>query len=1077
MSSNFEFLNPEWPTLANIGEFAEKNLYKDSNTTLIKLRLLLENIAKLIAKEEGLRESVTCVQVDRIRLLKREGLLEKEIEQIFNSIRVIGNKASHDGYSSFEDAKIYLSMAFKAAAWFKEVYGSDISFDSEKLKYIEPKDENISVEYERLKQEHERLSVEFKELREARKSSRSRADKKVISFKAAQKLSLDEKETRKLIDEQLRMVGWEADTESINYIKGTRPEIGRNMAIAEWPTSGKWADYALFVGLELVGVVEAKKYSKDVCSVLDEAKRYSERARVIDNEKLVEGAPFDTYYAPFMFSTNGRPYNDVIEEKSGVWFLDGRKNINHSRALKAWLSPRDLMELLKKDVEKGNKELTEDPFEYLESKEGLGLWEYQVEAIKAVESKIVEGQDRILLTMATGTGKTRTAIGLIYRLIKSKRFKRILFLVDRSSLGDQANDNFKDAKIKELLTFTEIYDVKCLKDKEPEDTTKVHIATVQGMVRRIMYAGENEIAPSVGQYDCIIVDEAHRGYILDKTIEEEELDFKDEDDYRSKYRMVMEYFDAVKIGLTATPALHTVSIFGNPVYEYTYRQAVIDDHLVDHEPPYIIETELNTQGIKWQVGEEVEVYNREESRLEKEKLEDELKIEVEGFNRRVITKEFNKTVVNKLVEYLDPESEFKTLVFAATDEHADMIVKMLIEAFEFVGWEVDDNAIKKITGTIKNQDEAIKRFKNEKLPNIVVTVDLLTTGIDVPEIANLVFIRRVKSRILYEQMIGRATRRCERLKKDHFKIYDAVGLYDSLKDYTDMKPVVKDPKLGFEDLLREAQGMKSEKSLQSQIEQVIAKLQRKKKVLEKNNVLDHFMIKSEGKTPEEYVQTLKDLSTNEAIAMLMKDIELMRFLDGVNYLPKKQYVSHHKDQVIAVKRGYGKHNKQPGDYLEDFRKYINDNQNKIRALALLATSPEKITRQNLKELKLLLDEQGFSETYLNSAWKDVRREDILADIISFINNAVKDEPLVAHEDRIRLAVNKIRHSRNWNPLQKRWLDIIEKQLINDSVLQKEDFNKGSLQKQGGFKKVDQIFEGRLEEILAEINRNLYKVIA
>lgn len=1077
MVSNFGFLNPEWPTLVNIGEFAEKNLFKDPNTTLIKLRLLMENIARLIVKEEGLKEPNAFTQVDRIKLLRREGLLEKEIEQIFNSIRIVGNKASHDGYNSLEDAKVYLSMAHKAAAWFKEVYGSDLSFDSETLTYGEPEDEDISAEYEKLKQEHEKLSAEFKELREASRSSRSREDKKIISFKAAQKLALDEKETRKIIDAQLRSVGWEADSENINYKKGTRPEKGKNKAIAEWPASGKWVDYAIFVGLELIGVVEAKKLSKDICSVLDEAKMYSEKIRVLDDEILVEGAPFGKYHVPFMFSTNGRPYNRVIEEKSGIWFLDGRKNTNHSRALKAWFSPRDLKELLKKDIEQENKNLADDPYHYLESKEGLRLRDYQIEAIKTVENRIIEGRDRILLAMATGTGKTRTAIGLIYRLLKSKRFKRILFLVDRSSLGGQAHDSFKDARIEDLLAFTDIYDVKGLKDKEPEDTTKVHIATVQGMVRRIMYVGENETAPSTGQYDCIIVDEAHRGYILDKTIDEDEIDFKDEDDYRSKYRMVMEYFDAVKIGLTATPALHTVSIFGDPVFAYTYRQAVIEGHLMDHEPPYIIETELNTQGIKWQVGEEVAVYNREENRLEKEKLEDELKIEVEGFNRRVITKEFNKTVLNELVKHLDPESELKTLIFAATDEHADMVVKMLIQAFEAIGWEIDDNAIQKITGTIKDQEEAIKRFKIEKLPNIVVTVDLLTTGIDVPEIANLVFIRRVKSRILYEQMIGRATRRCDRLSKDHFKIYDAVGLYDSLKDYTDMKPVVKNPNLGFEDLIREAQGMVSEKSLQKQVEQVIAKLQRKRKMLEKKNTLDYFMIKSEGKTPEEYVQILKGLSASEAIAKLMNDVELMRYLDGVKYLPKKQYVSYHKDQVREVKRGYGKNNKKPGDYLEDFKTYIKENKDKITALTLLAASPEKITRQNLKELKLLLDEQGFSETSLNSAWKEVKREDILGDIISFINNAVNNEPLIAHEDRIKLAVNKIRHSRDWNSLQKKWLDIIEKQLVNDNVLQKEDFEKGALKNQGGFKKIDKIFEGQLEEILAEINRNLYKVIA
>lgn len=604
MTSNFNFLKEDWPTLSRIGEFAEQTLYIDSNTTLIKLRTLAENISKLILKEEDLRFYESDKQIDRLRFIKRNGLLPNQIDQLFHSIRIIGNKANHDGYESFKDADVYLSMAVKISAWFNEVYGSNNSFDSSKIIYTTPQKYELApgFDYKLLKNEHEKLIKEFNELKEKSRSTRSKKEKNIVSFEAAKKVILDEKETRVIIDEQLRAAGWEVDSKELRHGKGTRPVKGRNLAISEWPTSGKRVDYALFIGLKFVGVIEAKKNSRDVISVLEESKNYSEKAQILNNESFTNGAPYGRYNIPFMFSTNGKGYNNVVLEKSGLWFLDGRKNTNRAKALKSWFSPKDIEAKLKIDTEAANINLKNDN-DYLESKEGLSLRYYQVEAIKAVEEAIFRDDDKILLTMATGTGKTRTAIALIYRLLKTNRFNRILFVVDRSSLGNQAADSFKEARMEDLKTFSSIYDIKELKDKTPEDATRVQIATVQGLVKRILYNSESVNKPSVGQFDCIIVDEAHRGYILDREMEEDELEFKDQRDYMSKYRGVVEYFEAVKIGLTATPALHTVEVFGESVYEYSYKKAVIDGNLVDHDPPYIIRTKLNTSSMKWDIGE------------------------------------------------------------------------------------------------------------------------------------------------------------------------------------------------------------------------------------------------------------------------------------------------------------------------------------------------------------------------------------------------------------------------------------------------------------------------------------------
>ncbi|HVN82822.1 MAG TPA: DEAD/DEAH box helicase family protein [Terriglobia bacterium] len=260
--------------------------------------------------------------------------------------------------------------------------------------------------------------------------------------------------------------------------------------------------------------------------------------------------------------------------------------------------------------------------------------------------------------MATGTGKTLLAIGLIYRLIKSQRFRRILFVVDRNSLGEQAGDKFKEMRLEELKTFDQIYDLKEVDDSGIEPTTKARIATVQGLMHAIMYASDVYEVPSVGQFDCIIVDEAHRGYTLDRELQDDTLPYRDQNDYLSKYRRVIDYFDAVKLGLTATPAPHTVEIFGKPVYTYSYREAVIDGWLVDHEPPHQLVTRLAKEGIKWEKGDTIPVYDPATGQITNiENIPDEVKLEIEHFNKLVLTENFNRTVARGELVPQEPDDE------------------------------------------------------------------------------------------------------------------------------------------------------------------------------------------------------------------------------------------------------------------------------------------------------------------------------------------------------------------------------------------------------------------------------------
>ena len=361
--------------------------------------------------------------------------------------------------------------------------------------------------------------------------------------------SLTEAETRSIIDSQLRAAGWEADTPNLCYSKGTRPVKRRNIAIAEWPTlsivNGKgYADYALFVGFKLVAILEAKKLDTDIASIIDnQCSEYAKGIRVEDYPYCV--GEWNGFHVPFLFASNSRAYCEQLETKSGIWFRDVREQTK-PHALRGWSSPGELIQLINKDKQKNNKSLRRTPIDILKDPDGLSLRPYQIKAIEQIEDAITKGRRTALLAMATGTGKTRTVLGMIYRLLTSGRFHRILFLVDRNALGKQAQDAFKNVKIEQLLPLEKIFIVRHLEERGFDINSQVKISTVQSMIKHI---SEDENA-TVGEYDLIIVDEAHRGYMLDREMSDMEILYRNEKDYLSKYKMVIDYFDAIKIAMT-----------------------------------------------------------------------------------------------------------------------------------------------------------------------------------------------------------------------------------------------------------------------------------------------------------------------------------------------------------------------------------------------------------------------------------------------------------------------------------------------------------------------------------------------
>lgn len=1111
--SNFAYLQVHDEQLVRLGLLAERYFPDDPNTSLLKLRQLGELLAQLVAAKTGLYATAEESQYDLLRRLQDQGILPREVAQLFGEVRRAGNAASHALSGDHRGALATLKMTWQLGVWFHRTF-RDPDFKSGPFVPPQaPRDESAELraeldrlsktltDYHAVHQESaQRLESLESQLRQAQSeqafweqmASEADAAKAALAQRlaaqqvqavnqpreavtrlvqaavtAANAVELDEAATRQLIDQQLQQAGWTADSVNLTYANGTRPEKGKNLAIAEWPTQSGRADYVLFAGLTPLAAVEAKRRHTDVSGALQQAKRYS---RGFQSETVqTAGGPWGECRLPFAFSANGRPFLRQLATRSGVWFVDLRRPENLGHPLDGWYTSDGLSALLQQNAAQAHAQLQAEPFDY-----GFTLRHYQQAAIRATEAAIGQGQREILLAMATGTGKTKTCIALIYRLLKAQRFRRVLFLVDRSALGEQAVNAFKDTRMESLQTFADIFGIKALDERQPDHATAVQVATVQGMVRRVLYSGENQIPPPVDQYDCIVVDECHRGYLLDRELSDSELSFRGFEDYISKYRRVLDYFDAVKIGLTATPALHTSQIFGPPIFSYSYREAVIDGYLVDHEPPVQIKTALSTEGISWQVGEQVSVYNANRQQVELFTTPDEIKLEIEDFNRKVITEAFNRVVCEFLAGELDPTAREKTLIFCANDAHADLVVMLLKQAFQDRYGGVDDDAIIKITGTADQPLHLIRRYKNERNPNIAVTVDLLTTGIDVPEICNVVFLRRVNSRILFDQMLGRATRLCEVIGKEAFRIFDAVRLYEALQNFTAMQPVVVNPAISFSQLARELVEVADDDARAAVRDQFVAKLQRKKRHLSEASARDFETCA--GLAPDAFITALRAMPLAEIGAWFTAYPGLGEILDRQGEGPRAPiFISEHADQLIGVEHGYGNAQK-PADYLEAFAAFIRARSNTLPALVTVLTRPRELTRKQLRELALELDTAGFSETHLATAWREMTNQDIAARIVGYIRQAALGDALVPYSERVERALQNLLASRAWSTPQRQWLQKIAAQTKANVIVDREALDDPDLifkREGGGFVRLDRLFDGQLDQALTAFNEALW----
>jgi type I restriction enzyme R subunit len=540
-----------------------------------------------------------------------------------------------------------------------------------------------------------------------------------------------ESRTRKeRIDPRLAAARWSVRRFEQAYLKQLPPAS----AVEEWPTTAGPADYALCEAGSVLGVVEAKKLTIGAQGVLPQAQRYS---RAIKSDTPYQGE----FGVPFLYSTNG-------EE---IWFHDVRQPLNRSRRILGFHTPTALREQLDRDFDAELALLRAIPLHE-------GIRPYQVEANTAIEQAIADRQRKMLVTMATGTGKTLMTVNEIYRLMKSGVARRVLFLVDRRALAAQTVRAFASFEAEPGLKFDKIYPVysqrfqqgdfgkdekfdpnlmpnSLLTDPKLGDAF-VYVSTIQRMSINLfgrdaaIRAGDGDdeeedagkLNIPIHAFDLIVADECHRGYSAKEL---------------SVWRNTLDWFDGIKIGLTATPAAHTMAYFEKLVYRYEYERAVREGYLVDYNVVRV-DSNVRMNGVFLNEGEQVDRVDPDTGARELDLLEDERAFDASQVERSITAPDSNRKILEEIKRYAEAhEAETgrfpKTLIFAANDlpntSHADQLVDLARDVFgrgeAFVG---------KITGRVDRPLQKIREFRNRPNPKLVVSVDMLTTGVDIPDL-------------------------------------------------------------------------------------------------------------------------------------------------------------------------------------------------------------------------------------------------------------------------------------------------------------------------------------------------------
>ncbi|MGB8645108.1 MAG: type I restriction-modification enzyme R subunit C-terminal domain-containing protein [Anaerolineae bacterium] len=612
-----------------------------------------------------------------------------------------------------------------------------------------------------------------------------------------------EEKARQQIDRMLDAAGWKIqDLHDLNLAAGP------GVAVREFPLQSGEADYLLFVDRKAVGVVEAKPEGTTLSGVAEQSQKYL--AGVPKNLPHVQEP------LPFGYESTG----------AETFFRDLRDPDPRSRRVFSFHRPETLREW----ITQGNT--LRARLRYPPPLITTGLRDCQTEAITNLERSLAEARPRALIQMATGSGKTYTAVSFIYRLIKFANAKRVLFLVDRNNLGRQTLREFQQyVTPDDGRKFTELYNVQHLASNHLDPVNRVVITTIQRLYS--MLKGEPEFdaqAEELSLFDVNPASEKPKEVVYSPQIPIETFDFIVTDEcHRSIYhlwRQVLDYYDAFIIGLTATPSKQTLGFFNqNLVMEYSHARAVADAVNVGYDV-YRIKTDKGEHGGKVEAGFYVGKRDKLTRRTRWEALDEELEYTPSQLDRDVVAPNQIRAVLHAFRQNLFSEifpgrrETPKTLIFAKDDSHAEDIVQIAREEFG-----KGNDFCKKITyKTTENVETLINSFRNSYNPRIAVTVDMISTGTDIKPLECLIFMRDVKSPVYFEQMKGRGTRTISETDfngvtpdardKTHFVIVDAIGVCES--DKTDSRPLERKRSVPFDKLVQQvALGIRDEDTLTS----------------------------------------------------------------------------------------------------------------------------------------------------------------------------------------------------------------------------------------------------------------------
>jgi type I restriction enzyme R subunit len=913
------------------------------------------------------------------------------------------------------------------------------------------------------------------------------------------------------IDEKLRASGWVVqDANHVNLA------AGRGVAVREFvlrPPHGR-ADYLLFVDRRPVGAIEAKPEGDTLTEVELQTSRYT--------DGLPDGVEPQVLPLPFRYESTG------IETR----FTNAGEPIPRSRrvfdgyfhrpeTLAAWI------EQVAATLEAGTFRTRIDRLPPIDDS---NLWSAQHEAVHNLEASLRANRQRALIQMATGSGKTYTAATLAYRLIEFADAKRILFLVDRSNLGRQARGEFQRFDIPGTSRkFTEVFNIQHVLGGSLDPVSRVCISTVQRMYS--ILKGEilddeldahsldelqvKETVPVVYNpaippetFDVVIIDECHRSIF-------------------GLWRQVVEYFDAFLIGLTATPNKQALGFFDqNLVMEYPHERAVVDGVNVDYRI-YRIRTEITEAGSTIDAGLMVEFRNRQSRKPRWEVLDDAVAYPATDLDRKVVAKDQIRTVIRTFRERLFTEifpgrkAVPKTLIFAKDDSHADDIVDIVRDEFG-----KGNDFCQKITYRTygKDPEQLLQAFRNSPELRVVVTVDMIATGTDVKPLECLLFMRDVKSRTYYQQMLGRGVRiindtdfqsvTTDALSKEGFVVVDAIGVTARERFLDVTQPLDRKPTVPLDKLLKLVSFGSTDADLASTVASRLARLDRQLTKEDRQRLRDvaggidigevtrrlvdsvdpdhqreaAIAATGHGEPTEAAVASAAQRLVAEALEPLAANSELRQLILDV-WRSYEQTIDETSKDVL-LEAGHSAEAREGARALvTSFRHFLEQHQADIRALQVLYSRPykERLTYSDIKGLAHSLSRppRAWTPERLWQAYNTLDHSKVrgsgqrmLTDVVSLVQFALEQEnELVPFQERVEARFTawlemQEQAGTRFTEEQGRWLEWMKDHIAASMTIDASAFELAPFTAHGGLGRACEVFGDRLTPLMGELSNVL-----